>query len=247
MREKIFTRFPQVAAEYYIKRSQHVKETEERRLRELITAAIPAGKDGWSDDVSLPPVVIRQTTSQAIAGTTELQSALICHGELTPPPSPNNDPADLITTSPKQDISYTDLQNTPVHIDALLRQPPHPCKSGPPPQSMSASARLACLARWTAFSATGVPYLLTSPHAKDFDLQWRDAIEAGFSEEGLVEWAQKIWWTVWVRQCVVNWRGMWAKRFEKEDAKAEKARKAEEERLEQEKVEKGPGQERGNW
>jgi hypothetical protein len=45
-----------------------------------------------------------------------------------------------------------------------------------------------------------------------------------------------MWWNIWVRQCVVNWRGMWAKRFEKEDAKAEKAKEAEEEKGRKEKI-----------
>lgn len=35
---------------------------------------------------------------------------------------------------------------------------------------------------------------------------------------------------------MVNWRGMWAKRFEKEDAKAEKAKEAEEEKGRKEKI-----------
>ncbi|KAF3046147.1 hypothetical protein E8E12_011375 [Didymella heteroderae] len=195
---------------------------EERKLRELVTAAIPTDADGWSDDSDLPPVVIRH---------------LLHHDELTPPPSPIYQPADRSTSSSDLDIPYSDLQDTPVHIDALPRQPPYPCKAGPPPNSMSAAARLACLSRWTAFSPTGTPYLLISPHVKDFDLQWRCAIEAGFNEEGLVKWAQDVWWSVWVRQCVVNWRGMWAKRFEKENAEAEKANKAEEEKAASDKIE----------
>lgn len=227
VRETVFTRFPKAATEYYCKRLQYVKEAEERRLRELITAAIPAGSDGWSDEFGLPPIVVEQAALQYAPGTVEL----------TRPPSLVNKPIDL-NPALSEVVPRSDPHGIPVHIDALPRQPPYSCKAGPPPLSMSASARLACLARWTVFSATGVPYLLTTPHAKEFDLQWRDAIEAGFSEERLVKWAQEIWWLVWVRQCVVNWRGMWAKRFEKDDVKAEKARKAEEKELEEERVEK---------
>ena len=85
---------------------------------------------------------------------------------------------------------------------------------------MSAPARLACLSRWTSFTDKGMPYLLTSPHPKDYELQWRDAVMAGFSQEELVRWVERVWWRVWVRQCVGNWRGMWGKRREKEDQKS---------------------------
>jgi hypothetical protein len=230
VRECVFTMFPNTATRYYVKRCQHVKEIEERKLRELITTAIPIGTDGWSDAFILPPIVIQQPPSTDTQDATAPQPALVCHGALTPPSSPVHQAADLTANSPELDDPYSDPRATPVHIDALPRQPPYSCKPGPPPQSMSAAARLACLARWTAFSPTGTPYLLATPHAKDFDLQWHDAIDAGFSEEDLVKWAQEIWWDVWARQCVVNWRGMWAKRFEKEDTKAKKARKVEEEK-----------------
>jgi hypothetical protein len=43
LREKVFTMFPHVAAEYYIKRAAWAKEVEEQRLRELIIKAIPTG------------------------------------------------------------------------------------------------------------------------------------------------------------------------------------------------------------
>lgn len=237
VRESVFTRFPDVATKYYIKRAQHVEEVEECRIRDLISSAIPSGTDGWSDDFNLPPIIIRRPTPKGNSSPIALQPAAMHKGELTPPPSPINQAADLATDSLVLGISYSNPQDTPVYIEALSRQPPYACKPGPPPQSMSAAARLACLARWTAFSATGTPYLLSSPHPKDFDLYWRDAVEAGFKEEGLVKWAQDMWWTIWVRQCVVNWRGMWAKRFEKEDAKTEKAKKAEEERAEKERIE----------
>jgi hypothetical protein len=236
VRECVFTRFPNVATKYYVKRSQHVEGAEESRLRELITSSIPSGTDGWSDDFALPPIVIKQPTSGEVAGTRARQSAVVYHGELTPPSSPIRQPADLSIEPSQSGISYADLHDIPVCIEALPRQPPYFCKPGPPPRNMSAAARLACLARWTACSASGTPYLRISPHPKDFNLQWRDAIEAGVSAEGLVTWAQGMWWNIWVRQCVVNWRGMWAKRFEKEDAKAEKAKEAEEEKGRKEKI-----------
>jgi hypothetical protein len=229
--------FPQIATEYYTKRSGHVKEVEEYKLREVTTAAIPSGTDGWREDFSIPKIIIRQSATQEAPSTPHLRPALLQHGQLTPPPSSDNVPIDLATSSPKLDATLLEKHSTPVYIDALPRQPPHSCKPSPPPQSMSAAARLACLARWTAFTPTGTPYLLSSPHAKDFDLQWLDAIESGFSEQGLVEWAREMWWAVWVRQCVVNWRGIWAKRFEKEDVKAETVRKEAEEATERARVE----------
>ena len=229
--------FPRVATEYYTNRSRHAKEVEECKLREVTTAAILSGTDGWREDFSVPEIIIRQSTTQEGPSTPQLQLALLQHGQLTPPPLPDNAPIDLATSSPELDTTLLYTHSTPVYIDALLRQPPHPCKPSPPPQSMSAAARLACLARWTAFTPTGTLYLLSSPHAKDFDLQWLDAIESGFSEQGLVEWAREMWWTVWVRQCVVNWRGLWAKRFEKEDMEVEKVRKNAEEATERARVE----------
>ncbi|XPS72300.1 hypothetical protein M3J09_004467 [Ascochyta lentis] len=232
VREKVFTMFPQVAVEYYTKRAQHTGEMEERRLRDLITNAIPSGTTGWSDDFQLPRIRIRQPASS----TLHAQPMTMQHGAPTPPPSPIHQPTDLKTQLPSSRLCVSTINpwEIPLHIDELPRQPPHACKPAPPPLGMSATARLTCLARWTSFSPTGVPCLLPSPHAKDFTLQWRDAIARGFGEGALVQWARDVWWCVWVRQCVVNWRGMWARRFEKEDVKAEKARVEEEELVEKE-------------
>jgi hypothetical protein len=201
VREKVFTMFPHVAAEYYSKRAQSVKEVEERRLRDLIIRSIPAGNDGWKDDFPYPNIVITPGVDT------------VTDGDLTPPLSP---------ILPSTSSSVGDTWTQPVIIEALSRSPPHPCTPTPPPSSMSAAARLACLARWTSFTATGSPYLLVSPHPKTFDLHWSTAFEGGTTEAELVEWAKEVWWCVWVRQCVVNWRGMWGKRFEKEDKKKAK-------------------------
>ncbi|KAJ4358991.1 hypothetical protein N0V95_002607 [Ascochyta clinopodiicola] len=246
VQEDVFTKFPQVAAEYYTKRSLYTEAVEERRLRNLITNAIPSGTTGWSGDFPLPHTHVRELTSS--------MPPTVQHGALTPPASPMHQPTNLPSlpspsplsvsrktplplstdvlpgqppharkfTPPPLSASLSNPWETPLSIDALPRQPPHTCKPTPPPPSMSATARLSCLARWTSFSATGVPYLLPSPHAKDFNLQWRDAIARGASEEALLRWASGVWWCVWVRQCVVNWRGMWARRFEKEDCRAAK-------------------------
>ncbi|KAJ8109682.1 hypothetical protein OPT61_g7282 [Boeremia exigua] len=60
VREKVFTMCPPVAEKYYIKRSLRLREVEECKLRDLITAAIPTGTNGWQDDFNLPPVITHQ-------------------------------------------------------------------------------------------------------------------------------------------------------------------------------------------
>jgi len=52
-------------------------------------------------------------------------------------------------------------------------------------------------------------------------MAWTDAQYAGATDGVLVRWAEEVWWSVWVRQCVVNYRGMWKRRFEKKE-KAER-------------------------
>jgi hypothetical protein len=61
VREKVFIMSPHVAAEYYAKRAIHVKEQEEQRLREMITAAIPTGAHGWEDDFPQPRINIKHS------------------------------------------------------------------------------------------------------------------------------------------------------------------------------------------
>jgi len=51
-------------------------------------------------------------------------------------------------------------------------------------------------------------------------MAWTDAQYAGATDGVLVAWAEEVWWSVWVRQCVVNYRGMWKRRFEKDVKKA---------------------------
>lgn len=38
----------------------------------------------------------------------------------------------------------------------------------------------------------------------------------------LVDWAREMWWPIWVRQCHVNYVGMWKRKFEKAEAKEAK-------------------------
>lgn len=75
-RDKIFTMFPQVAEQYYIKRGAHMKELEEHRLRGLIMQFIPEGVHGWKDDFPQPPISVKK------------ELPIVDAGELTPPLTP---------------------------------------------------------------------------------------------------------------------------------------------------------------
>jgi hypothetical protein len=105
---------------------------------------------------------------------------------------------------------------------------------------MSPDRKLVCLACWTFFDpVSGTPRLLSTPRNKDFEMHWTDATYAGTTDKILVEWARDMWWHVWVRQCHVNYVGMWKRRFEKEDKNTEKKRQEEEAKAEAEKTTKG--------
>jgi hypothetical protein len=230
VREKVFTLFPHVAVEYYTKRAVYINELEEQRLRSIITKAIPPGTDGWSDNFPKPQIIIKLPVPEA--GTPQLK--LTATGELTPPLTPTDKIFDTATgfstsTSPSSTSSTPSKPwNVPLYLEALSRTPPLPCTPRPPSPKMSTEARLLCLFRWTDFSPlTGAPSLLSTP-CKDFEMQWADATYAGATEQDLVKWAQEMWWIVWIRQCHVSYVGMWKKRFEKEDMKAEKMREEEE-------------------
>lgn len=193
VREKTFTMFPHVADGYYVKRLRYFNEVEECNLRDLLTVAIPSGTDGWQDDFDLPNVINKQAVTHGPLDHSLLMAAVIQHGEPTSPPSPTSTPITPTNLTPPVPDLLLDPQNVPLYIDALPRQPPYHFKPSPPPKSMSAAARLTCLACWTAFSTIGSPHLLPSPRAKNIDLQWRNAIEAGCSREELMRWAKDMW------------------------------------------------------
>ena len=227
VRNKVFTMFPHVATAYYTKRAAWVKEREEQRLRELITQAIPTGKNGWSSDVPVPIIIVKQLQPQ----TPDLEPTAT--GELTPPSTPPLTPGSSPDASPispsalvppplSPSLSTTTSPSPALHVDALPYTPPLPFSASPPPPNMSATAKLLCLFRWTLFCpSTGTPYLATVPRDKDFTMAWTDAQYAGATDGVLVRWAEEVWWRVWVRQCVVNYRGMWKRRWEKKE-KAER-------------------------
>jgi hypothetical protein len=224
VRDKVFTMFPHIATEYYIKRAAWAKECKEQRLRDLITNAIPNSIDGWTSDVSRPTIVVKH--QQSI--TPDLLPAMI--GEMTPPSTPPLTPSLSIATtsatpcSPVSSFfppfSPTHPQDVPVYIDALPRTPPVPFTPHPPPANMSPSAKLLCLFRWTLFDPdTGTLSLATTPREKNLQMQWTDVTYAGATDDDILRWAERMWWCIWVRQAAVNYVGMWKRRFEKEDSK----------------------------
>ncbi|CAN9433159.1 unnamed protein product [Alternaria sp. RS040] len=224
VRDKVFTMFPHVATEYYIKRAAWAKECEEQRLRDLITNTIPTGIYGWTSDISRPTIVIKHQQS----ATPDLLPAIT--GEMTPPSTPPLTPSLSIattSTTPCSPVSsfFAPLpskqsQNVPVYIDALPCTPPVPFTPHPPPTNMSPSAKLLCLFRWTLFDPeTGTLSLATTPREKNFQMQWTDVKYAGATDDELVRWAGSMWWCIWVRQAAVNYMGMWRKRFEKGDSR----------------------------
>jgi hypothetical protein len=234
-REKVFTMFPHVAAQYYTKRATCVKEQEEQRLRALITAVIPVGDSGWKDDFPQPDIIIKQPTADP--STPKMKPTAI--GELTPPLTPIETGTDKelhipgsILPSPASLELTEPWSMVPLYLDRLPRNPPQTCSPHPPPTNMSLEAKLTCLARWTLFDPNnGTPYLLATPRDKDFEMSWTEATYLGASEEMLVEWAKDMWWHVWIRQSHTNYVGMWKKRFEKEDRKSERSKDEEEAKL----------------
>jgi hypothetical protein len=146
LREKVFTMFPHIAAEYYIKRAAWAKEVEEQRLRELIIKAIPTGGDGWKKEFPEPKIFINQSEIM----TPELVPTV--PGEFTPPPSPPLTPTSSDYDLPREistPISAPPSQSwdVPLYLDPLPRTPPLLCNSHPPPANMSQEAKLVCLAR----------------------------------------------------------------------------------------------------
>ncbi|KAJ4368999.1 hypothetical protein N0V83_006081 [Neocucurbitaria cava] len=241
VRVRVFIMFPHIAKEYYTKRATYLKELDEQKLRDMISKAIPIGREGWIDDFPQPKVITKRTTPQL---------APMKDSDITPP-LPQGSPickdldSDLalpkpfLTTSQYCDpvIHPSEPWNVPIHLDPLLRTPPLTCIPHPPPANMSLEAKLNCVARWTRFDAcTGLPYLLCALRDKDFEMHWTDATYAGATEEVLTTWAKEMWWHIWVRQSHVNYVGMWKKRFEKADKQAEKTRLEEEARAEAEKL-----------
>jgi hypothetical protein len=237
VRDKVFTMFPQVAAEYYTKRAVYIKEHEEQKLRAMIIAAIPIGNQGWSDDLPQPHVIVKHTDTEPKTPDMKALPA----GELTPPSTPIDEILSKelhfssFMLSPDSSSNPSQPWDVPLYVEPLPRASERPCMPTPPPDSMAPNRKLLCLARWTLFDpVNGTPYLLSSPRDKDFEMQWTDAAHAGATDKMLVEWAKEMWWPIWVRQSHVNYVGMWKRRFDNDDKKAEKKKAAEEAKAETE-------------
>ena len=56
-------------------------------------------------------------------------------------------------------------------------------------------------------------------------MKWADA---EVEDRVLVEWAREMWWPIWVRQCHVNYVGLWKRKFEKAETREAKRRMEEE-------------------
>lgn len=243
MRDQVFTLFPQITAEYYGKRAAHVKEFGEERLQRLLTEAIPLGREGWSDDMPQPPVVVQSAAPMTPplkpivpgqGGTSSLTSGhgaiLVIPSDLdflppTPPHTPSASVAPNELAVSEIGSTYQDrgsVFSTALHIQSLPREPPISFIAHPPADHMSPTAKLDCIARWTLFDpVTGTPYLSHAPRDRSFSMCWSDS---GARDAVLVKWVQNMWWAIWIRQARVNYVGMWRKRFEKEDTKVAKVR-----------------------
>jgi hypothetical protein len=255
IREKAFTMFPSAASVYYQKRQTHLKEVEEQRLRSLLMSVLPSNNVGWSDKIPQPRIIIKPS----IPSAPELKprgfsgpSTLHIPTEVFTPPSSPIECSQKIFDSPSSSTSshsssdsvedHLDTlspKNTPLYLEPLVEMPPtgSSCTPRPPPATMSLEARLLCLARWTLFDPmTGSPYLAREPREKKFVMAWA---ECEAPDSVLVTWATEMWWPIWVRQCHVNYVGMWERKFEKALAKKMQQHKEEGEcRLRAEKTQK---------
>jgi hypothetical protein len=226
VRKKIFTMLPHIAQAYYTKRAAYVKELEEQRLKALIMNAIPKGEVGWKDDLSRPRIIIKQPE----AGTKASKFDLVASGQLTPPINPGDkvfdpemDISNLVSPSSSSPTQLGAPWDVPLYLEALPREPPYTWKYSPPPTNMGEVKKVLCVARWTEFDPdSGHLYLISSPRDKDIEMHWTDATYAGATDQVLVDWVEKMWWHIWMRQSHTNYVGMWKHKFARDDQKAEK-------------------------
>jgi hypothetical protein len=257
VREKVFTTIPSASPYYYQKRQAHLKEMEEHRLRKLLMGVLPSTDAGWRDNIPKPRIIIKPSIPSSPGLDPHDPSNRLVFATpldiLTAPPSPTEGAKNIfdISSSPTTHSSTNSTfdtfnksspENTPILLEALVKTPPTgaECTPRPPPDSMSLEARLLCLARWTLFHPlTGNPYLAQEPREKKFVMAWADT---EVEDKVLVDWAREMWRPIWVRQCHVNYIGMWKRKFEKAEAKEAKKRIEEEDgRLRAEEAEKEMG------
>jgi hypothetical protein len=239
VREKVFTLFPHITAEYYAKRKVYLKEIEEQHLQELLLSAILAGENTEKtqdyNEFPIPRIIIEPTapmtpklSPRVMVSTNNMNSSPTSSWSSktlvqTPPSSPPSTPLTFMDSVPLHFGNIMDQKDsllTPLHISALPRDPPVPYHFYPA-SNLPLDKKLVCIARWTHFSpTTGIPYLGREPREKKFKMCWSDSI---IGDGALVEWVKRAWEPIWWRQSRVNYVGMWKHRFEREDAKAAKA------------------------
>jgi hypothetical protein len=236
VRDKVFTMYSHVAQVYYTKRAAYVKELEEQRVKALVMNAIPKSEAGWKDDLHRPRIIIKQPEENLKLSKFESMAS----GQLTPPINPEDkvfDPdiaiSDLMipsSSTPNQPAAPWDV---PLYLEALPREPPYRWKYSPPPANMGEDKKVLCVARWTEFDPdNGRPSLLPSPRDKDIEMHWTDATYAGATDEVLVDWVEKMWWHIWMRQSHTSHVGMWKHKFARDDLKVEKKKKKKENEIE---------------
>jgi hypothetical protein len=210
MREKVFTLFPQVTPEYYSKRTAHLKEVEEHRLRDLLMKAIPADREGWTDDMPRPRAIVTPTvpTTPPMSPTMPTDKPVpysLSKGLFEDIPSPpHTPPLSPILRTHLPPLAKNPL-DTPLYLTLLPRDPPLAFTAHPPSATMSLEAKLLCVARWTRFSpSTGLPCLAHEPREKKFEMRWS---EHGVSDEVLTAWVREMFWGSWARQAEVNYVG----------------------------------------
>jgi len=209
IREKVFTLFPSLTAQYYEKRANYLKGVEELRLREVLMKAIPAKREGWSEDLPHPRVIVKSempATPPMKPKTVndKLNSQFASDGVVDTPPGMPSLSTPITGDLPRP---LDKVLDTPIYLAPLPRDPPLTFTAHPPSCTMSIEAKLVCIARWTLFSpSTGLPYLAREPREKKFEMCWS---EHGVCDEVLVAWAKEMWWGIWVRQALVNYVGMY--------------------------------------
>jgi hypothetical protein len=242
IRDLVLAMYPLQAQEYYVKRGDHLKAVEEERLRTLIKAAIPIGANGWDPNRQQPTILLKPASIPAsvqLPETLSRRDSVACKtvtasatSSSTFSASPASDTAATDSTldsgiffesaidhAASQPQPHTSMSRTPLILEELARTPELSFVPQSPPASMSIDAKLLCLARWTLFDASGQPYLACEPREKGLEMSWASS---GAEDGVLLRWAEDMWWHVWMRQCRVNYVGMWKRRFEKEDKRAQK-------------------------
>lgn len=144
LREYVFTRFPHIAYKYYVKNWAFTKERKERRLRQIISSAIPV--EGWKNEFPELNII-----TGGLEGSIEKPTALTTSQKSNRGNLVSDFLPAAMTTLAISDEPDLGL-DTPLYLDPLPRSPPFKHVPRPPPTKMSVEAKLLCLAPWTLFN-----------------------------------------------------------------------------------------------